>query len=166
MSCISYPENSCFNSNSSNFRINLKRWTYGIAFVWFITLLAHSSELYNNRDMGSGNITSIVFEMICSVVFIGICYSIVNNINLSLNLNNSDVHLLSNSSKLLYILYSVFISIYMVINLIQFISVFTLLQPVNLILSLLLNIVWLFFSIIYIRYLWSYNYHIKNNSIE
>ena len=166
MNCLTTPENGCFNGDPMNFRDNLKKWSYAIALIWFICLLAHGNEMYRFGHLGGGAISSITIEMICSIVFILVCYGVANNINLSQSMNSNDIHLLSYSTKRLYILYTVFISIYMVTNLIQFFTVFAILQPIELVLASLLYILWLLGSILYVKYLWSYSVHLKNGTLE
>ena len=86
--------------------------------------------------------------------------------NISQNINSYDIHLLTYSARSLYILYTIFISIYMVVNLIQYISVVIFLQPITIIICSLLYLLWLFGSIIYVRHIWSYSVHLDNGSLE
>ena len=122
--------------------------------------------MYQYSHYGAGAISSITIEMICSVVFIIVCYSIANNINISQNINSYDIHLLSYSARSLYIIYSILISVYTVVNLIQYVSVVIFLQPITIIIYSFLYLLWLFGSIIYVRHIWSYSLHLENGSLE
>jgi len=166
MNSLFTPVNGCLNGNPMIFRDNLKKWSYVIACVWFICLIGHGNEMYQYSHYGAGAISSIVIEMICSVVLVIISYRIANNINISQNINSYDIHLLTDSARSLYILYTIFISIYMVVNLIQYLSVVIFLQPITIIICSLLYLLWLFGSIIYVRHIWSYSLHLENGSLE
>ena len=54
MNCLTTPENGCFNGDPMNFRDNLKKWSYAIALIWFICLLAHGNEMYRFIDHPNG----------------------------------------------------------------------------------------------------------------